>query len=1170
MGLGKTVMLIALLLLHRYEKPGTAPQSNKEIIPSASTLVITPSAILEQWVSELGRHAPSLGVTVYDGNESVSPTDLSSYDIVLTTYDTLRKDLNAAMPDNERPRRHARAHPRRKSPLMGLHWFRVVLDEAQMVESSVNKAAKMARMLPRVHPWAVTGTPIGKNGWNDLRGLISFLGIEPFTSYKHIWNRLTNPVHRLRLIDVLRRFMHRNLKRDLRSELTLPPQHENTLHLDFSRVERTWYNQQFDEMMDAVQEARTSQEKEELAGKLRGWLLQLRQTCCHPQVGTRNRSVLGGTLRSIDEVLDVMHKQTNNQILLYERQIVQARINKAQLLEFKSKADEWANAATVVGIYETTLQQVRRVIKDLEEHIAETEKKQSQLSSASDNQDDAFEIDENDEMSRKGDMDTQSDLREDLQSATGHLRTWQELEHRVTYFLACLFHSIGDEASENKGYIEAEEVRLRILRPVIEDVTKMIERFRAYTRGLDEKMAASRRTRLADTNLPHAGFVIGNALSGLDDLSGKLEGQWDEIMSWRKVIVDALLAPLNETSVESLIASGNKEPPSVEEYQKGVDTQSRADVYQAAYQLALADRRQLLTGFRVSEERSTAVTENEKDKELRLQLEQTKKQFVLPFGALPAKDLVAELKKLEQRDLPAIEKRMLSNALQGLPKAVEKEIANLTLLEREVHAFSKLFNLRVGYFRHLQRISDGVVPLEEPPMKEIDEDLKKLDPHEAEVQQLLVNQLSRKRYLQNLMKEERERANAVEKTWECLVCKTAFTEGVVTPCGHIYCAECSAAWIKRYRKCPLCNQPVQVTQCTPVSLRGTLSNPASQSASSSSTGSNSGTTNGDVGGSSATEQSSANYILLGHLANIPLKGSYGTKLDTLIRHLRYLRLIDPTAKSLVFSQWEHVLDILSEGLTRNGIEFVKLEKSRSKNKRDALKRFRDDNDVEVFMLNARSQSSGLTLVSANHVFLVEPVVNIGLEEQAIGRVHRIGQTRETTVWRYIVRGTVEERVHAVGRAARRRLVAEQLQRDNGGGKSPVFEEEDVEVNVRMVGLENRTGGGGEQVGMRDVRYCLFGEGMNLSELEEEADGTPDISSPAGPGEDNTPMEVAPTSILTLPVELDDEAKAYVTSLQKKTWGDILEDDDSPIVPVTKGRGRMGRKRHIVDRTALLR
>ena len=58
----------------------------------------------------------------------------------------------------------------------------------------------------------------------------------------------------------------------------------------------------------------------------------------------------------------------------------------------------------------------------------------------------------------------------------------------------------------------------------------------------------------------------------------------------------------------------------------------------------------------------------------------------------------------------------------------------------------------------------------------------------------------------------------------------------------------------------------------------------------------------------------------------------------------------------------------------------------------------------------KAQASGLTLINATHIFLCEPLVNASLELQAISRIHRIGQTKVTTVWLFAIENTVEESI----------------------------------------------------------------------------------------------------------------------------------------------------------------
>ena len=79
--------------------------------------------------------------------------------------------------------------------------------------------------------------------------------------------------------------------------------------------------------------------------------------------------------------------------------------------------------------------------------------------------------------------------------------------------------------------------------------------------------------------------------------------------------------------------------------------------------------------------------------------------------------------------------------------------------------------------------------------------------------------------------------------------------------------------------------------------------------------------------------------------------------------------------------------------------------------RNGIEKFKTDPAIECFLLHAKAHSAGLNLVVANHVFLCEPLLATAVELQAIARVHRIGQHRATTVWMYIIGGTVEESIY---------------------------------------------------------------------------------------------------------------------------------------------------------------
>ena len=114
-------------------------------------------------------------------------------------------------------------------------------------------------------------------------------------------------------------------------------------------------------------------------------------------------------------------------------------------------------------------------------------------------------------------------------------------------------------------------------------------------------------------------------------------------------------------------------------------------------------------------------------------------------------------------------------------------------------------------------------------------------------------------------------------------------------------------------------------------------------------------------------------------------------------------------KSLVFSQWTAMLDLLEPGLRDRGLDFVRLDGS-TRDREAVVSRFRDDETVSTFLISLKAGGTGLNLTAADHVFLFEPWWNPAVEEQAFDRAHRIGQTRPVFVHRLVAADTVEDRM----------------------------------------------------------------------------------------------------------------------------------------------------------------
>lgn len=216
--------------------------------------------------------------------------------VVLTTFDTLRVELGHS---NENPFLSSRRTRKEKkykvvpTPLVSIKWWRICLDEAQKIETSTAASAKMALNLVAQNKWCVSGTPIGRGKIDDLYGLYLFLNAKPFC-YRHCLENYLKPNMR----DIRQRIRHcifdvmwRSTKtnEDVKRQMGIPSQTENKVVLQFSSIERHFYQRQLEYTINAANfvmdnEKRRGHKKE--ANELSTHLHRLRAACCHPQVGS--------------------------------------------------------------------------------------------------------------------------------------------------------------------------------------------------------------------------------------------------------------------------------------------------------------------------------------------------------------------------------------------------------------------------------------------------------------------------------------------------------------------------------------------------------------------------------------------------------------------------------------------------------------------------------------------------------------------------------------------------------------------------------------------------------------------------------------------------------------------------------------------------------------------
>lgn len=119
----------------------------------------------------------------------------------------------------------------------------------------------------------------------------------------------------------------------------------------------------------------------------------------------------------------------------------------------------------------------------------------------------------------------------------------------------------------------------------------------------------------------------------------------------------------------------------------------------------------------------------------------------------------------------------------------------------------------------------------------------------------------------------------------------------------------------------------------------------------------------------------------------------------------------PGEKIIIFSQFTTFFDLMGRKLDDNEIKYLRYDGTMSVDtKNDTIKRFYQDDEYKVLFLSLKAGNVGLTLTCASHIIMMDPFWNPYVEDQAMDRAHRIGQTREVHVHRLFVSGTVELRI----------------------------------------------------------------------------------------------------------------------------------------------------------------
>lgn len=245
---------------------------------------------------------------------------------------------------------------------------------------------------------------------------------------------------------------------------------------------------------------------------------------------------------------------------------------------------------------------------------------------------------------------------------------------------------------------------------------------------------------------------------------------------------------------------------------------------------------------------------------------------------------------------------------------------------------------------------------------------------------------------------------SIDSQEDCPICLDSMRDPVITKCAHIFCTPCIERVIDTQHKCPMCRAGLDTLASTTVKPAKETSAPLPLT----------------------QEQLLDKAVLENHSSS---------KVEALLGILQASRTQDPTSKTIIFSQWTKFLDLLSPHLQASGFKYSRIDGSMTASARDtALEALDSDPETTVLLASLSVCSVGLNLVAANQVIMADSWWAPAIEDQAVDRVHRLGQKRETKVFRLVVEGSVEERVLGIQEEKRKLMGLAFAEKESGRRK----------------------------------------------------------------------------------------------------------------------------------------
>lgn len=897
MGLGKTIEIMALMLLNKRNlslsssssSSSTFVTQDKKIIhKSNSTLIICPNSLLKQWINEIDTHTNQGAIKYfhYQGYHDIIKrfhttnikeiiNNLQEYDLIITTYKVINLEIHYAQ-------YNANIRSRRKridsngdliddtpkydysSPLALIQFWRIILDEVQMLKSDNTQIAKCTNMLHRIHTWGVSGTPI--QTVRDFQTVLSYLQIYPFVTQNDLILNINNDINqistkqgiRFQLDDILNLFIKfdlciRHRKRDVSNQTQLPKQTNYILPLEFNPIEWDNYLHLWNEFISVSGYGPEGQNKTRLNNnQLNQWLLKLRYLCCHAIIpenianmfnlnnsrgrrgrkrigdsevmsGNHNENHLTDQVRNIDDILTLMTTDAVDSVDSLNRENIQLQIWSGQ-----AKMELQNNPMEAIGLLKNVIIKIKTDLKD------------------------KFHID--DELGLKlhsmGNVDKIK------------IRAYLDLLHQCYFFIGTGYYFLGSkkleiveeenekirliheekdnddklilkiftdfyseqeihdiekmQLIEKEFYERAERLRKQILleRAVkVSDVIKEVQTAFQSDKGNDDNRKLSKKEKTLITDLKLIEFdtedyssnqLVSKCFQSMSSMFKYLNKQAEQFNELMVKLTEMMYRPVVKDYDET------NEDEKQEEYNNSLEDQDKIFGILHCLEEILKNREIIIT----SEDESIKL-----NKKQFLQIDPTYSEYhsellqnliIIDKGA-SLKSVFNDLKNAKivrssLNNIKSTDKKF--NNFEDYLIEYNKEVPRITKEIKEIRESIKklnlVYNAKVEYYAQLQKISDSLVSLIqlEPITRN---NITKAIRNNKRYKENLVKMSkieSRVKYLQNLTKLKELIES--DKSFNCAICLGVIHDGSIIKCGHFFCHDCIHNWLKNKKTCPIC------------------------------------------------------------------------------------------------------------------------------------------------------------------------------------------------------------------------------------------------------------------------------------------------------------------------------------------------------------------------------